>query len=259
MNSKNQTKSKKNNASLQSKIPNKKQSSLNNKFNKITPKRYETSIKITSKKIPNKIKSKQKLFQKPTKQINNEDSSTNCLSGSNCKKINIETNYLNNNININKEEYIIPSLLLKINNNNKEPETESFFINFKLGENDSFMDYQLLKPDKQIVNDKVYKKINLKNNNVNKKYNYCKVNKDCGRNENDSLEIFDFNDETNVEYVLNNMSNLSCNKTCRDENSNLFENCDEINNTKTQNEQIINNIKIFEINNNITNLCKKNK
>ena len=71
MNSKNQTKSKKNNASLQSKIPNKKQSSLNNKFNKITPKRYETSIKITAKKIPNKFKSKQKLFQKPTKQINN--------------------------------------------------------------------------------------------------------------------------------------------------------------------------------------------
>jgi hypothetical protein len=256
MNSKNQTKSKKNNASLQSKIPNKKQSSLNNKFIKITPKRYETSIKITAKKIPNKFKSKQKLFQKPTKQINNEDSSTNCLSGSNCKKTNLEINYLNNNINKNKEEYIIPSLFLK---NKKESETESFFINFKLGEKDSYMDSVILKPDKKIEKDDIFKKINLKNNTINQKYNYCKVNKDCGQNENDSLEIYDFNDETNVDYVLKNMSALSCNKTCRDENSNIFEDCDEMNNSKAHDEKIINNIKIFEINNNITNLCEKNK
>ena len=258
MKSKNQTKSKKNNDSFKPKISNKKQSLLNNKYNIITPKRHETTIKITSKKLPSKINSKQKLIPKPSKQINNEDSSTNCLSGSNTKKINLEINYLNNNINKNKEEYIIPSLLFK-NNTNKESETESFFINFKLGEKDSYMDSLILKPDKQIEKDKIFKKINLKNNNINKKYNYCKLNKDCGRNENDSLEIYDFNDETNVEYVLKNMSALSCNKTCRDENSNIFEDCDEISTTKAQNEKIINNIKIFEVNNNITNLCKKNK
>ena len=258
MKSKNPFESKKNNVSFKPKISNKKQSSSNNKFNKIIPKRYETTIKITSKKIMNKFDSKQKFFKKSSKQINNEDSSTNYLSGSNYKKNNIEINYLNNNINKNKEEYIIPSLLFRTHHN-KESETESFFINFKLGEKDSYMDNLILKPDKQIEKDKVYKQINLKNNNINKKYNYCKVSKDCERNENDSLEIYDFNDETNVEYVLKNMSALSGDKTYRDENSNIFEDCDEISDTRIQNEKIINKIKIFEINNNIMNLCNKNK
>ena len=258
MKSKNPFESKKNNVSFKPKISNKKQSSSNNKFNKIIPKRYETTIKITSKKIINKFNPKQKFFKKSSKQINNEDSSTNYLSGSNYKKNNIEINYLNNNINKNKEEYIIPSLLFRTHHN-KESETESFFINFKLGEKDSYMDSVILKPDKKIERDEIFKKINLKNNNINQRYNYCKVNKDCGQNENDSLEIYDFNDETNVDYVLKNMSALSCNKTCRDENSNIFEDCDEMNDSKAQNEKIINNIKIFEINNNITNLCEKNK
>ena len=256
MKSKNASKSKKNYILVKPKNPNKKQFSSNNKFHQIIPKRHETTIKINSKNFSNKVNSKQKLFQKSSTPINNEDSSTNCLSGSNCKKTNLEINYLNNNINKNKEEYIIPSLLLK---NKKESETESFFINFKLGEKDSYMDSVILKPDKKIEKDEIFKKINLKNNNFNQRYNYCKVNKDCGQNENDSLEIYDFNDETNVDYVLKNMSALSCNKTCRDENSNIFEDCDEMNDSKAQNEKIINNIKIFEINNNITNLCEKNK
>ena len=105
----------------------------------------------------------------------------------------------------------------------------------------------------------MFKKINLKNNNINPKYNYCKVNKDCGKNENDSLEIYDFNDETNVDYVLKNMSALSCNKTNRNESSVIFENCDETIGSKAQNENIINSIKIFEINDNMMNLGEKNK
>ena len=258
MKSKNPSKSQKNYSIIKQKNPSKKQSFMNNKVNKIIPKRYETTIKVNSKKLSTKSKPKQKLFQKSTKQMNNEDSSTNCLSGSNNKKINLEINCLNLNFNNikNKEELIIPSLLL---NSNRESETESYFINFKLGEKDSFMDSLFTKTDKKIEKEKMSKKINLKNNNINPKYNYCKVNKDCGKNENDSLEIYDFNDETNVDYVLKNMSALSCNKTNRNESSVIFENCDEKIGSKAQNENIINSIKIFEINDNMMNLGEKNK
>ena len=257
MKSKNLSKSQKNYSIFKQKNPSKKQSLMNNKVNKIIPKRYETTIKLNSKKLLTKSKPKQKLFQKSTKQMTNEDSSTNCLSGSNNKKINLEINCLKLNFNNikNKEELIIPSLLL---NSNRESETESYFINFKLGEKDSFMDNLFTKTDKKIEKNKIFKKINLKNNNINPKYNYCKVNKDCGKNENDSLEIYDFNDETNVDYVLKNMSALSCNKTNRNESSVIFEDCDETSGIKAQNENIINSIKIFEINDNMMNLGEKN-
>jgi hypothetical protein len=73
------------------------------------------------------------------------------------------------------------------------------------------------------------------------------------------LEIYDFNDETNVDYVLKNISALSCNKTNRNESSVIFEGCDETSGDDVQKQNIINNIKIFEINDNMMNLCEKNK
>lgn len=163
----------------------------------------------------------------------------------------IKINYLNNNINKNKEEYIIPSLLLK---NKKESETESFFINFKLGEKDSFMDNILINYSKTIENENK-KKINLKQN-----FNYCKVNNYSSQNENDSFEIYDFNDETNVKYVLKNLSTtLSCDKSEVNNNlSNIFEELNEENwDNDEEKDKIINDIKIFEVKKNFINSSQK--
>ena len=124
------------------------------------------------------------MLFKSKSQVNNEDSSTNFLSGLKEKK------FVKNDI-----------------STKMKSETESFFINFKLGEKDSIMDNILINYSKTIENENK-KKINLKQN-----FNYCKVNNYSLQNENDSFEIYDFNDETNVRYVLKNLSNLSCDKS----------------------------------------------
>ena len=125
----------------------------------------------------------------------------------------------------------------------KESEAESFFINYKLGENDSLMENISNNYSIPIENE------NNKKNNLKKNFGYCKVNNDSGQNENDSLEIYDFNDETNIKYVLKNLSNL-----CFDKNEvnnhlfNIFEDLNEENSDNDkENEKIINDIKIFEV------------
>ena len=86
------------------------------------------------------------------------------------------------------------------------------------------------------------------------------MNKDSGKNENDSLEIYDFNDETNVKYVLKNLSTtLSCDKSDVNNNlSNIFEELNEENwDDDEEKDKIINDIKIFEVNKNLVNLSQK--
>ena len=124
--------------------------------------------------------------------------------------------------------------------NDKESETESAFINFKLGEKDYIENF--IKNDLKKDKNKHFKKINVKNN-----YDYCKVNKESGKNENDSLEIYDFNDEENVNYVLNNLANISSNKNTRIDYSNIFEDCNESSRYNDGEKGNINIIKIFEV------------
>ena len=124
--------------------------------------------------------------------------------------------------------------------NDKESETESAFINFKLGEKDYIENF--IKNDLKRDKNKHFKKINVKNN-----YDYCKVNKESGKNENDSLEIYDFNDEENVNYVLNNLANISSNKNTRIDYSNIFEDCNESSRYNDGEKGNINIIKIFEV------------
>ena len=108
-------------------------------------------------------------------------------------------------------------------------------------------------------NNKFFKKENPKNNFINLKYDYCKVNNDCGNNEDDSLEMYDFNDESNVEFVLKNMSALSNNKTWKNDNSNYYQDCNESIGGLSKNENIINNVKILEVQNSISNPFSKLK
>ena len=214
----------------------------------------ETKIKKRSKYA--KTIQKKNVFSKKKLQINNEDSSTNCISGLNNKGNNPDKNNLNNNKNPN--EYELPFLL----NNNKETESESFFINFKLGEKDSYMENISKTNEKNnLINykNKFFKKENPKNSIINLKYDYCKVNNDCGNNEDDSLEMYDFNDESNVEFVLKNMSALSNNKTWKNDNSNYYQDCNESIGGLSKNENIINNVKILEVQNSISNPFSKIK
>ena len=106
---------------------------------------------------------------------------------------------------------------------------------------------------------KFFKKENPKNSIINLKYDYCKVNNDCGNNEDDSLEMYDFNDESNVEFVLKNMSALSNNKTWKNDNSNYYQDCNESIGDISKNENIINNVKILEVQNSISNPFSKIK
>ena len=202
------------------------------KFPKIIP-RNHVSIKTIQNQKNNKqfkiIPNKKMLF-KSKSQINNEDSSTNFLSGLKEKK------FVKNDI-----------------STKMKSETESFFINFKLGEKDSFMDNILINYSKTIENENK-KKINLKQN-----FNYCKVNNYSSQNENDSFEIYDFNDETNVRYVLKNLSNLSCDKSeVGGGLSNIFEDLNEENwDNDEEKDKIINDIKIFEVKKNFINSSQK--
>ena len=254
---KNVTKSHKNKISNKTQNENKKQIILNQKIIKTLPKKHESTSKLNLEQKFPKLMQKQNLFSKTKTKIISEDSSTNCFSGSNYKKIGLDKNYLKPKNNDNKKEKNIRPLLLSKHFKQKESETESFFINFKLGEKDSYIE-SISKRGEQPDKNNIFKKINLKNNIVNSKYDYCRVNRDCGKNENDSLEIFDFNDENNVKYILNNLSALSSNKSGKNETSNLFEGCNEGIEDNNGNGKIINNIKIFEIKNNITNINSKN-
>ena len=250
---KNVTKSHKKIISNKSQNESKKQIILNQKIIKTVPKKHESTSKLNLEKKNIKSIQKQNLFSKPKAKIKSEESSTNCFSGCNYKKINLDINRLKlKNNNKNKEKNIRPLLLSK-QSKQRESETESFFINFKLGEKESYVEYISEQGEQPDV-----KKINLKNNLTNSKYDYCRVNMNCGKNENDSLEIFDFNDENNVKYILNNLSALSNNKSGRNETSNFFEDCNECIEDKNENGKIINKIKIFEIKNNVTNINSNN-
>ena len=193
--------------------------------------------------------------------LNIEDSSTNYFSGMNKKKISKICNIKKIK---DKDNLIIPFLI------QKESDTESLFINFKLGEKDSCSE-STLKSDLENNNCKVqYKKIintksnNNKNKNKNKiksknkiRYDHCYVDNSIGKNESDSFEIYDFTDKNNEDYVLNNISVLSYSKSGKDKSSYNFDdfNDDDINMNKN-----IDKIKIFNTKNNCLslNLIKNN-
>ena len=207
-----------------------KQTPLKLKFQKKISNKNNSSIKV-SQKI-NKIKqNQQKIIDNNNTKSQNptEYSSTNCPSCLNYKRINL-------NISQKNQKKSIPLLL----SNDKESETESAFINFKLGEKDYIENF--IKNDINKDKNKHFKKINVKNN-----YDYCKVNKESGKNENDSFEIYDFNDEENVNYVLNNLANISSNKNTRIDYSNIFEDCNESSRYNDGEKGNINIIKIFEV------------
>ena len=236
------------------KIQNKKIHQSSNELIKSISNKPKPETKIKKRSKCAKIIQKKNVISKKKLQINNEDSSTNCISGLNNKGNNPDKNNLNNNKNPN--EYELPFLL----NNNKETESESFFINFKLGEKDSYMENISKTNEKNnLINykNKFFKKENPKNSIINLKYDYCKVNNDCGNNEDDSLEMYDFNDESNVEFVLKNMSALSNNKTWKNDNSNYYQDCNESIGGLSKNENIINNVKILEVQNSISNPFSK--
>lgn len=201
-----------------------KENNYSKKFNK-----YRNAQK--NSKNNNNLKSSNRLKPKQNNNIINiEDSSTNCFSKNNKKNMIPKFDY---NLINNKKKDILPIPLLIP----KESETESFFINFKLGENDSYTESTLRNDLKQNnIN-------NLKlNNNKSKNYYYCNVDKNIGQNENDSMEIYDFTDKTNVDYVLKNLSVLSYSKSVKDKSSFIL---DDFNEEENENKQKINQIKIF--------------
>ena len=146
----------------------------------------------------------------------------------------------------------------------KESDTDSLFINFKLGERDSHNSYtestlrsDVKNYDKDNENEnKTTVKLTKRNKNRNNKYNYCDVDENIGINEMDSLEIYDFADENNVDFVLKNLSVLSGNKSGRDRSSLLLE---DINgdDEDINNEKFFNEIKIFNTKNNLLNINSK--
>ena len=56
------------------------------------------------------------------------------------------------------------------------------------------------------------------------------------------MEIYDFTDKTNVDYVLKNLSVLSYSKSVKDKSSFIL---DDFNEEENENKQKINQIKIF--------------
>ena len=249
MNSKNKSKSSKISASKKYQKPSKKFASSIQSINKLIPLKKNTfTIKSIQNKKPKKLINNKINNIIAKHQNNDEDSSTNFLSGFNYKKNNNNINlptYLNN---AEKEEkYIVSESILK----KRESKTESFFINFQLGEKDPFID-SIFKNDSKYDNQNS-KKFTLKNNY----YNYG-LNKGYGKGDNDSLELYDFNDNANVEFVLKNISFLNENKCQKSNISNIFENCNETSEDNDKGkEKIVNNIKIFEVNKNIFNLNSK--
>ena len=104
-----------------------------------------------------------------------------------------------------------------------ETEKESEFINIKLGESDSKVD----------INPTILQK---PKNNID-----------------ESCEIFDFTDKTNVDYVLNNLSILSESQSFK-EPSKIFDECDKDDDSKRS--KAINQIRIFNVKQSIQSLNK---
>ena len=71
------------------------------------------------------------------------------------------------------------------------------------------------------------------------------------------MELYDFTDKTNVDYVLRNLSVLSCSKSNKDKSSVNLDDCneEEINTNKN----FINKIKIFNAKKSFTNYSSKIK
>lgn len=210
------------------------------------PKKIYPTIQKTSKTKINSKTTKKKLKKPLYNNIFNiEDSSTNCLSRNNNKRRNIIPKF---NLNLikkqRKEKYIIPLLI------SKESEGESLFINYKLGQNDSYTESTLRSDLKNY--DLKNKKLNL----IKNKYNHCNVDENIGRNENDSLELYDFSDKTNVDYVLRNLSALSCSRSGKDKSSINLDDCNE---DESGNKKVINKIKIFNAKQSLSNITSKIK
>ena len=215
------------------------------KDKKITEKRNSKRENVSAQrnvkaKISNKNNKESKVNRKcNNNKINNklniEDSSTNYLSGSNNKNKNKNVQKLSNNLTdkIKKEIFIKPLLI------SKESDTESNFINFKLGEKDSYIESTL----RSELKNSNFKNEKICPNNLKKRYNHCDIDKNIGQNESNSFEIYDFNDKSNVDYVLKNFSALSSSRSGKDKSS--F-NVDDINEKEiNDNNMQINQIKIF--------------
>lgn len=224
------------------------------------PKKFSNNIKKNSKKelTEKSLKEKKCKFKSNTNLINTEDSSTNCFSGIKKKNIVPKLNYMLLNEE-KKDDFGTPLLITK------ESDTESLFINFKLGERGSCNSYtestlrsdaKIFDNDNENENKTTNIKLTKKNKNRNIRYNYCDVDENIGLNEMDSLEIYDFADENNVDYVLKNLSVLSGSKSGKDRSSILLEDIngddEDINNDKFFNE-----IKIFNTKHNLLNINSK--
>lgn len=179
---------------------------------------------------------------------NIEDSSTNYFSGNNKKVNSIDFELKLNGKK--KEGIIIPALI------SKESEHESLFINFKLGEKDSLSESTVKSDLMSFNNDNKNK--NLKQDKKTD-YNRCKVDENLEQNENNSFEIYDFNDKTNVDFVLRNLSALSCSKSGIEKSSLLLNDCNDEFDDNAGNKQKINKIKIFNVKQSIPTYCSKNK
>lgn len=241
---------------------NKSKANLNKRLSleKSHPKKYSNNLKKNSKKelTEKSLKENKCKFKANTNLINTEDSSTNCFSGIKKKNIVPKLDYMLLNEKM-EDDFGTPLLITK------ESDTESLFINFNLGERDSCNSYtestlrsdaKIYDNDNENVNKTTHKKLNKRNKNRNNKYNYCDVDENIGINEMDSLEIYDFADENNVDYVLKNLSVLSGSRSGKDRSSILLEdingNDEDINNDKFFNE-----IKIFNTKHNLLNFNSK--
>lgn len=126
------------------------------------------------------------------------------------------TNY-NEYINY-KVEFNIPHLFTV------DAETESEFLNIKLGESDSIID----KPKESKIKSKIY---------------------------DDSREIYDFTDKTHVDFVLNNLSILSDSFSFNNGySSNFLDDCNR--NEISGDNKIVNKLKIFNTKQSIPSLKK---
>lgn len=250
-----------NNKLIKKEIDKEKENNYSKK-NKILQKNSKSKIKITYKKeFKSNIKnnSKNLINKKIINNLNVEDSSTNCLSGNKKNILKIENIISNSKTKEKiKEDFIYPFLI------QKESDTESHFINFQLGEKDSYTDSTLRSNLKNNYNDEFMNinniKLNINNdNNINtKNYDYCDVDKNIGKNENDSMEIYDFSDKTNVDYVLKNFSALSCSKSGKEKSKSSFI-LDDFNDEDISGNKNINKIKIFSTKQSICNNCTQIK
>ena len=221
---------------------NKKQIKDRNYKKNINPNLKQSSK--TKEKIKNKSKAtkNQSIKSKYCSILNIEDSSTNCFSRNNYNRRNVPLRFNLNLINKQKENFLIPLLITK------ESE-ESFFINYKLAKNDTITE-STLRSD--LIN---YNLNNLKfNKKIKQKYDHCNVDENIGKNENDSLELYDFTDKENVDYVLTNFSVLSYSNSNKDISSINLDDCNE--EEIGENKKFINKIKIFSAKKNLSKFVK---